>query len=256
DLFNLVGLWIYLLSGSESVHPIEFYNSVARRFVDEGSNPVRLRASWGSVLFGSGAVDRVISILRASPQTRRAVIPVLRVEDLGVASRNLPCLTAVQFSVQGGRLDCYVTMRSQAAMGVMPYDLFLLTMLHEYVAMRTGIPLGEYTHFAPLCGIRESEAPFLADTASSPVMPQTMPPMEKLEDGKLALFHYCERKIRNTGTLPEEINQLPNYWRDFLSITFVKKCLKTQNEVAARRAALESITTFPREFLDKNFRDE
>lgn len=40
-------------------------------------------------------------------------------------------------------------MRSQSALMVMPYDLFLLTMLHEAMAVRLGVGLGYYHHF---CG--------------------------------------------------------------------------------------------------------
>lgn len=254
DIFNMVGLWIYMLSGSENVHPIEFYNPIARRFVDEGSNPVRLRATWGSRIFGSGALDHVIRMLRETPQTRRAVLPVFDVSDVGYSSRNLPCLSLVQFSVAEGRLHCYVYLRSQAAIGVMPYDLFLLTMLHEYVSMRTGIPLGEYTHFAPLCGVREREIPILHEIVSKSPVNLPMAPMEDLAAGQLALFHMCERKIRRTGVLPEEFNLLPPYWRSFLLITNLKRCENTQFASKAVWKMFDFQTAFPYEFIAENLK--
>ena len=248
DIYNLVGQWIYLLSGSESVHPIEFYNPIGRRFVDEETNATRLRGAWGARLFGTGSITKAIDLLRESPGTRRCVIPVWEQDDLGKNSRNVPCLTSVQFSIKGGRLDCFVTMRSQAAVGVMPYDLFLLTMLHEYVSVRTGVPMGEYVHFAPLCGIRESEVETLRKMEKSTVLPTEMPPMEKLDSGKLALFHYCERKIRRTSIYPiEEVEQLPAYWRGFLVLALLK---------AGTRLSFQQIKTFPKDFLDRNLPDE
>lgn len=231
DIFNLVGLWVYLLSGSEEVGPIEYYNPVARRFVDEEVDAKRLRATWGARLFGTGSVARCIALLQQSPQTRRAIIPVLDQSDVGYASRNLPCLASIQFAMQAGQLNAYVTMRSQAAVGVMPYDLFLLTMLHEYVAMRSGLPLGSYTHFAPLCGIRQNEIPIITHMLQSrnQWFDKPMPEMEPLQPGHLALFLACERAIRrgvgpmgNKGPLAI-MEQLPRYWRDLLVISQAKK---------------------------------
>lgn len=45
-------------------------------------------------------------------------------------------------------LDCVEYMRAQSLIGVFPYDLVLLTMVHEAAACFLGIGLGSYTHFA------------------------------------------------------------------------------------------------------------
>lgn len=223
DIYNLVGLWVWMLSGSEEVAPIDFYNPVARRFVDEETNAQRLRASWGARLFGNGSVDKTIRLLRSSPDTRRAIIPVFSPEDVGHESRNLPCLASIQFATRNGKLNAYVTMRSQAAVGVLPYDAFLLTMLQEYVAMRVGIPLGEYTVFMPLCGVRAPEWDTIISMATARIEMEdgAMMDMPPLDPGHLSLFLACERKAR-AGHFPDESSLLPLYWGDFIELAYTK----------------------------------
>jgi hypothetical protein len=228
DIFNYVGLWIYLMSGSNKVEDINFYNPIARRFVDEETSATTLRANWGERIVATGALSRAIALLRSSPSTRRAIIPVLQSSDVGYESRNLPCLASIQFATQAGRLNAYVTMRSQAAVGVMPYDLFLLTMLHEYVAMRAGIELGEYVHFAPLTGIREREIPIIKQITANHRCGLSIPmyPMERLEPGQLAQFFMLERKARR-GDPPDvlDFQSFPRYWWSLLEVTYAKKHL-------------------------------
>lgn len=252
DIFNYVGQWIYLMGGSEHVDPISFYNPIARRFVDEGVDPVRLRASWGSRLFGNGNVERLIDLLNRSPHTRRAVLTVFAAEDLAVSSRNLPCLVSMQFVLQGGKLNCFTTMRSQAAVGVMPYDLFILTMLHEYVAMKTNMELGTYTHFAPVCGVRVNEIPILRKVVGvGPTHAESMPEMSELQPGQLALFHASERAIRRNKRAGDYYT-LPHYWQSFLMLAIVKESLNLQLPYFNEGIFMDGgSSAFPRSYLEK-----
>ena len=71
--------------------------------------------------------------------TRRAVISVFTPFDLEVKTRDFPCLVSLQFLLREGVLHSVCHMRSQSALLVMPYDLFLLTMLHEAMSVRLGL---------------------------------------------------------------------------------------------------------------------
>lgn len=229
NIFNMVGLWIYLLRGSDKLSEIEFYNPIARKFVDEEISITRLRANWGERIFGTGAIARIITLLRTNPSTRRAVISVFSQHDIGIESRNLPCLSSIQFLLNDHKLDMYTTMRSQAAIGVMPYDLFLLTMLHEYVSMRADADIGTYHHICPAFGIRDNEFPilkdiFIRDGGKMWEGTPKMPAMEPLEPGKKALFLDCEAWIR-TGWVKRYRDQehlLPPYWRGLLNVTYAR----------------------------------
>lgn len=256
DIFNLVGLWVYLLRGSKSRAQIEFYNDRARHFIDEESSVTELRANWGERIFGEGNFSRVVELLKRKPPTRRAVLPVFRPEDIGYPSRNLPCLVSIQFALNNGFLDMYTTMRSQAAVGVMPYDLFLLTMLHEYTAVRAGQKLGVYHHFAPLTGIRESEIPIIWNVVRhKPAEPwMEMPAMEALEPGQKAVFLDAEALIRKGNPIWENIAaMLPPYWQSLLAVTMAKQMLRKGGEFWEVRLA-EAGEAFPIEFL-RNSKD-
>jgi thymidylate synthase len=250
DVSNLVGLWNYLISGSTSANFISFYNPVGRKFVDEEVSTTKLRGNWGERLFATGAVDRCVALLRDSPNTRRAIIPVLQTDDVGYQSRNLPCLASIQFAMRNGSLDAFTTMRSQSAVGVLPYDLFLLTMLHEYIAGRAKIPLGEYFHFAPLFGVREREIRTMENIRSGFVRSVPMPPMPTLIPGHKALYLFCEAKTRTTGEIPHEADLLPAYWQGFLVVTRERFHSRASVKWNGIGSLLDK--TFPREFLDNN----
>jgi thymidylate synthase len=230
DVFNLVGLWVYLLRGSGDIKDIEFYNPVARKFLDEELSVNLLRANWGERLFRTGAVSEIINLLRRSPQTRRAYIPVFSREDIGFESRNLPCLAGIQFSSVDYMLDAFVTMRSQSAIGVLPYDLFLLTMLQEYVATRLGKDVGTYIHFAPIFGMREREATTIDDVSlyEFPVdrTEHMMSPMPILDPGQLALFLDCEKRARQGNENHVMIEQLPDYYKGLLAVTRTRRLFR------------------------------
>lgn len=258
DIFNMVGLWIYMMRGSAALGEIEFYNPMARRFIDEETSVSTLRANWGERLFASGEMSRVIKLLRESPNTRRAYVPVFRDEDIGYESRNLPCLAGIQFAKKSPyHLEAYVTMRAQAAIGVFPYDLFLLTMLHEYTAMRSLHHLGAYHHFAPLIGIREGEIPQIIDIAKKPFPNRrdgmSMQDMTPLEDGQRALFLKCEQMIRQAYE-PTKIDimmgKLPEYWQSLLHVVIARRMLKNNDHSSYWKAHLiDADKAFPDAFI-------
>lgn len=256
DIFNLVGLWVYLLRGGSDLRDIEFYNPMARKFVDEEVSIASLRANWGERLFGSGGVSKLVELLKTSPHSRRAVLPVFTIEDLGYPSRNLPCLTSVQFVRFSRKLNMYVTMRSQAAIGVLPYDLFLLTMLHEYVAGRTGSELGTYHHFAPVFGVRENELQVIHDIATQSqeqkYTGRSMSKMPVLEPGLRSFFLDTERRIRQGNIIwdASAVGILPPYWRSLLAVSYTRR-LFLAKDPNWEKPLHEAKEAFPEEFIEK-----
>ena len=137
---------LWTLAGSDDLASIAFYNPLAVAFSDDSQ---RLRAAPGGRIFaGPGnQFAAAINLIKADSGTRRALIQIYWPTDLLTPSRDNSCTGSVHFLVRGGALHCVVTMRSQSAAMVMPYDVFLLTMLHEMAAVELGLPLGEYKHF-------------------------------------------------------------------------------------------------------------
>jgi hypothetical protein len=60
----------------------------------------------------------------------------------------VPCTLSLQFLIRDKRLNCIATMRSNDIVWGLTYDVFNFTMIQEYVAVKVGIPLGDYFHNA------------------------------------------------------------------------------------------------------------
>ena len=139
--------FVWTVSGSNRVETISHYNKHGLCFSDDG---VTLASAFGAKIFGrDNQFERVFELLENDTTSRRAVIDLFDVDALKHGSRDISCAIAMQFLVRAGALDCIVYMRSQSAVMVLPYDLFLFTMLQEAMATRLGLPLGRYQH---ICG--------------------------------------------------------------------------------------------------------
>ena len=88
----------------------------------------------------------VISDLRRSPESRRAVIMTRGEHDL--SSDSPACMQHLQFFIRGGALHCKVLFRSNDATKATFMNAFALVMLQKRIADTLGIPVGAYTHLA------------------------------------------------------------------------------------------------------------
>ena len=194
-----------------------------------------LTSSPGPRLFGSHdrGLFRVIRTLNEDLGSRRAVVPLLTEDDLVLDGPNTPCFQGISFLVVDGDLDCIVTMRSQSAFKVLPYDLFVLTQLHELVAVATGLPIGRYHHFMASAHIYEDElaqATEFADGALHPLGAQRMQPVDRFE-GSLVRDLQLGR-VQRHGI---DVEATP-YWR-----SYVRAFLRSQNKLATVDDALRGL---------------
>lgn len=102
--------------------------------------------------FGFDQVDAVIELLRSEPNTRRAVIQMWDpTHDLATAgtSKDVPCNTAVYFTVKDGSLQMTVTNRSNDAVwGAYGANSVHMSFLQEFIAHAVGVPVGSYYQFS------------------------------------------------------------------------------------------------------------
>jgi thymidylate synthase len=151
--FNVVGAiarFIWLVSGSDRLDEIEFYEPRARAFTDDG---LTLPGSnYGARLFhaepGLNQIHGVISRVKSDPCTRRAAAAVYQAEDAVRDSKDIPCAFGLFYTVREGKLVTTTVMRSNAAWRLLPFNIFEFTLLQELVAVVSGLKLGSYTHFA------------------------------------------------------------------------------------------------------------
>ncbi len=150
NLYGALARFFWMLSGSDRVKDIAFYEPKVLGFSDDalsipGSN-------YGTRLFmpepGLDQIKAIIERIQDEPGTRRAAAAIYRPEDASRKSRDIPCAFGLAFHPRDDRLHMTMIMRSNAAWGLLPYNVFEFTLLGELVAALSGVALGEYTHIA------------------------------------------------------------------------------------------------------------
>lgn len=121
-------------------------------------------------------------------------------------------------------MHCIVSMRSQSALMVLPYDLILFTLLHEVAAASLGCPLGTYVHVSNSFHVYADEAALMQRVlVEEPLCARPMPamPPDSLEHMPRVLE--AEMHLRTRPCDDKEARaiafsdyQLPRYWNDFL----------------------------------------
>lgn len=152
-----LGMAMWFLSGSDDLDAVGFHNPNARTYSDDGS---RLRAPWGGRMTAAGRrspLARTVQLLRRDPFSLRAVLPVFSDEDLGVESRDVPCLLSVHFRVRDGTLRTTAMLRSLNPFWVWPYDHTLLLLLHHIAASHVGVPPGTFTYVVSSLQVDEKD---------------------------------------------------------------------------------------------------
>ena len=157
NLVYAVAQWLWVMSGSDDVEAIAFYNDRARAFSDDG---VRLPSAFGARM--RRPVDQLqaaLDLLRADPTSRRALIAISRSDDLAQARRDHACAQSLQLFVRDGKLEAITIMRSQSALMVFPYDAAMFMTLQFWAAAVLGIGCGPHSWIANSMHIYEDEVP-------------------------------------------------------------------------------------------------
>jgi thymidylate synthase len=142
------GEFFWYLRGARDVESVAYYNPRMRQWSDDG---VTLNSAYGAILIPQwrGLID----VLRADPDSRRAVATIYTSDYLTRETKDVPCTSTLQFLIRDGRLHLHVTMRSNDVIWGLTNDLFSFTLLQEtfLIVMRKyfpGLELGDYYHTA------------------------------------------------------------------------------------------------------------
>lgn len=140
----------------------------------------------------------------------------------------------VQFLIREGALHCVTFMRSNDVICGLSYDLFLLTMLQERMALELGVRLGTHRHLVGSMHIFEPQFAMARAIAKSSAAPGVvlMPPMAGLRSEKL--FLDLERRLRlNHPGSGETLQRLTPYWRD-LAAPLITSSAQARGRLAQR----------------------
>ncbi|GEM_PF-2569715 len=161
EIFNpghAVARFLYLLSGSDLLEPIEFYAKSVRSFSDDGKTIPG--SSYGARIFSTSLEKNQFEIAAQTimnrQDTKRALITIYNADDLGRSqhSKDIPCAANIVFMPRNNVLHMTVSMRANDAIKLLPYNIFEFSLLQECMAVRTGMDLGTYWHTAVSMHIR------------------------------------------------------------------------------------------------------
>ena len=164
-----IGEFLWYLSGNPTLQAIGHYTSAWERMSDDG---VTVNSNYGNIIFNGGidichgedpesCDDKVCfnqfqycyDLLKKDPNTRQAVIHIKTPRNtIKYPTKDLNCTVYCQFFIreEDGKPALFMSthMRSNDLWMGVPYDCFFFMNLQVLMAMRLGIEVGNYTHYA------------------------------------------------------------------------------------------------------------
>ncbi|MDM4721379.1 thymidylate synthase [Micromonospora sp. WMMA1363] len=222
---------LWYLTGRDDLDMIGYYAPRLRDLAIEG----RLTGTaYGPRLFtpngpdGRSQFDRVVSLLREDPDTKRAAMVIMRPDELTDPTHpDVACTLGLQFLLRDGALHAAAYMRGNDAVIGLLCDTFSFTFLQEYTARRLGVEVGTYAHHVGsmhvnLLDLDRVDA-ILAEAAGPTARPRfPVPSMPATSHDDLALVMAWEESLRtNTRRLdPVRLDRvsLPLYWQQVLAL--------------------------------------
>jgi thymidylate synthase len=229
-VFNFAEL-LWYTAGRSDLEYLAYYAPSVRRFSADGRELTGTAYGPRIHRYGPAAIDQwevAAQVLRADPDSKRAVIQIYRPDELLVPDNgDVACTLAVQFLLREQRLHAVVFMRANDVYRGMVSDVFSFTMLQELMARRLGVGLGGYTHLVGSLHLYEPDVPaarrvVLASRATRPRGPADrmppMPPGDQRDHLKIVLE--VEHQLR-TDALRLDLAAarrlpVPDYWRHVL----------------------------------------
>jgi len=153
NIFQCIGTFLWITQGSFNAETIKYYAPYSSKYSSDG---FKMIGAYGPRLFGIHHLEQikhVINILDEDTSRRRAVASIYLPQfDQHKTADEVPCTLNLQYLVREQKVQSVTYMRSQNAFRLLPYDVFLFTMLHEYVnAVLTtahNTELGTYNHYS------------------------------------------------------------------------------------------------------------
>lgn len=166
NIFQCIGQFLWITQGNFNLEAIKYYQPISDKFSSDG---VKVIGAYGPRLFGIehlNQMSHVLDILADDPSKRRAVASIYlpQFDQHGLANEEVPCTLNLQYLVRNDKLQAVTYMRSQDAFKVLPYDIFIFTMLQEYLLnmLKPEHPefqLGTYNHFSGSFHVYEDDMP-------------------------------------------------------------------------------------------------
>jgi thymidylate synthase len=175
-----LGLLSWTLEGRDDVESLAYYRPAARRYSDDGHT---MCGSFGARLFGrhhdADQIQHIITRLREDPASRRTYATICLPADNLSESREYPCAAGIQLFLRDNVLHMMTTMRAQHALNILPYDVFLFSTLHHFIANALDVPTGQYHHHSATYHVYENEMHDCAEALGADTVTVDLPGLER-----------------------------------------------------------------------------
>jgi thymidylate synthase len=244
--FSALGELLWYLSKSNELAFIEFYLKQYREESDDGRT---VYGGYGPRLFSMRGnhdqIANVITLLKAKPSSRRAVIQLFDADDIAADHKEVPCTCTLQFLLRKDCLHMFTSMRSNDAFIGLPHDVFAFTMLQEMLARSLSVEPGTYSHAVGSLHLyeerREATQRYLNEGWQS-----TKHPMPPMPDGdpwsSIKAVLQAEARIRSEEDFDISALRLDPYWLDLIRLLRVHERFK-RNDYPAIRKILNDVSS-------------
>ena len=141
--------WQWYLKGIPYVFELgNIYGKIPEIWKRMADDSGRVNSNYGYQWNREEQLSKVISMLKANPNTRQATISIYDGKEINKYANDTPCTYAVQFTILHGRLDMCVTMRSNDLWYGFCNDQYCFSELQRLVSKQLNIEPGTYYHFA------------------------------------------------------------------------------------------------------------
>jgi len=141
--------WQWYLKGIPYVFELgNIYGKIPEIWKRMADDSGRVNSNYGYQWNREEQLSKVISMLKANPNTRQATISIYDGKEINKYANDTPCTYAVQFTIVHNRLDMCVTMRSNDLWYGFCNDQYCFSELQRLVSTQLNIEPGVYYHFA------------------------------------------------------------------------------------------------------------
>jgi thymidylate synthase len=141
--------WQWYLKGIPYVFELgNIYGKIPEIWKRMADDSGRVNSNYGYQWNREEQLSKVISMLKANPNTRQATISIYDGKEINKYANDTPCTYAVQFTILHDRLDMCVTMRSNDLWYGFCNDQYCFSELQRLVSKQLNIEPGVYYHFA------------------------------------------------------------------------------------------------------------
>lgn len=242
-----VARFVWMMSGSDRVSDIAYYQPRAAAFSDDGL--IIPGSSYGRRLLsprpGLNQLAGVIDRLKDDAHSRRAFISIYQPEDAVRVSKDIPCLLTLGYHIRNHRLYATTSMRANNAYSLFAYNFFEFSLLAEIIAKELGVELGPLTHSAVSMHIYEEEidraraivgaSPTVADFQPVELAPEPLAGVRSLIELEPLARTLGDGDASRLSHVMAQANQsLTNVWRDMFQVLAMHGLLASKRAQEAK----------------------